>query len=87
MKNIETLGERSAAGLSETAGVLVLQFGSKSPAGHAEIRVGDVITAIENDSGRKDIKTMDQLQAFPESEDAIVTIVRNQKTLNITMVK
>src|SRR5581483_6295841 len=40
MKNVTTLGERSAAGLPEIAGVIVIEAPADSPAGKAGLRAG-----------------------------------------------
>jgi len=48
IKNVETLGERSATGLDEEAGVLILKIENGSLADHAGLQEGDVIIKCEN---------------------------------------
>ncbi len=47
VKNIETLGEQSAAGLSEIRGVLLVELPSGSPMARAELQPGDVVLSCE----------------------------------------
>jgi len=47
LKNVETLGEQSAAGLAEVAGVLLLEVPAGSPLARAGIQPGDVILSCE----------------------------------------
>ena len=48
LKNIETMGERSAAGLEETNGILITQILENSLAHRGGLEEGDVIVKCEN---------------------------------------
>ena len=57
IKNIESMAERSASGLSEESGVLILEITSGGLAEQAGLEKGDVILSCENTA----VKTMQDL--------------------------
>ena len=76
VKNVTTLGERSAAGLSDESGVWILEVSKGSPAeGH--LMPNDVILQIN----RNKVKNISEMRKALESAEnkAIFTISRNQK--------
>lgn len=79
IKNIETLGERSAAGLPDNNGVYVVQV----PAGFKyNVQAGDVIIKV----GGKPVKNVQELlKVFNDngSKPVKITVFRNQKHLEI----
>ena len=70
VKNITTLGERSAAGLSDESGVWVIEILPSCPAAD-KLRTNDVILQI-NDETIKNIRDMKN------------ALTKNQKSINIT---
>ena len=82
LKNVTTLGDRSAAGLSETSGVSVVdvQSGSKM---YDILKSGDVIISFNN-SKVKDINDLKKAFSAAKSKSALV-YVRNQKNETITV--
>ena len=82
VKNITTLGERSAAGLSNESGVWVVEVGKESPA-HNHLQPNDVILrinkiAVENIHGMKKILAR-------EKKRLAVVISRNQKEQEVVL--
>lgn len=78
LKNIETLGERSAAGLPDQTGVLVLAVAPGSAAAASGLKKGDVIRRL----GETAVATItDLLQAYQQQRwmgQAEALIIRNQ---------
>jgi len=70
VKNITTLGERSAAGLSDESGVLVIEILPFCPA-EGKLLADDVILQVNNEA----IKNINDLKNV---------LMKNDKTLNIT---
>jgi hypothetical protein len=85
IKNVETLGERSAAGLPDISGVLVLKVSGGTAADKSGLRAGDVIRK----TGDKNIKTVSQLQHITESSkwlsEITLIVMRNQKESEIVL--
>jgi len=79
IKNVETLGERSAAGLNETAGVLILEVKPAGLADLAGLGAGDVIIRCE----KEDINAMSDLLLAHQGANWMgrlnLVIFRNQK--------
>ena len=84
-KNIETLGEKSAAGLHDNNGALLLQLPVISLAAKNKLQKGDVIIKM----GDKDINSISDLlktyQTIKWMGQSSVIIVRNQATQNIEL--
>jgi hypothetical protein len=85
IKNIETLGERSASGLNRNEGVLINAIDARSILSHSELQSGDVIIGGE---GVEINKISDLMKIFQEHNwKGILNlkIFRNQKTSEITV--
>jgi len=85
VKNIETLAERSASGLPDESGVLILSVKPNSPAAQAKLKSGDVIIECENTK----ITTMDDLRQTHSGHNwkgrLNLTLFRNQEKHTITI--
>jgi len=78
LKNIETLGEQSAAGLSSIAGVAIIEMTPNSLWAKYGFQVGDVILKC----GSHDIYNFNQLMhefEIHKGEELILTVMHNQK--------
>lgn len=79
IKNIETMEERSAAGLNKTAGVLILSFKEKSILEKSGLKVGDVIVWGE----AKEINAIPDLMEVHSAHNwkgkINLKVIRNQK--------
>ena len=80
MKNITTLGERSAAGLGDESGIWIIEVSEKSPA-KGLLTPNDVILQINRNSVKNIRELQDALKK--EGNKVIVTISRNQKEQEI----
>jgi hypothetical protein len=75
LKPVETLGEQSAAGLGERAGLIVLAVDAGSPGAAAGLQPRDVIVG----AGRQTINDAAALQALLTNGQGVeLTVVRNQ---------
>lgn len=85
LKNITTLGERSAAGLYDQDGVLVLQVSADSPAAKSGLKTGDVIRKV---NGRP-VTSLSALQelikslSWQLSTDLLLIRDQQEKTLDL----
>jgi S1-C subfamily serine protease len=82
IKNIESLGEQSAAGLSAISGVLIVNIKTSSKLAKEGVKTGDVII----ECNQKEVKNMNQLlQIISQDEDSKVELVliQNQKKKSI----
>lgn len=77
VKNIETEGERSAAGLEAVRGVLLLESGGLAQAGG--LKTGDVILACEGDAIRDVKDLLLAWQAHNWKGSLSLTVSRNQQ--------
>ncbi|MDR2914423.1 MAG: PDZ domain-containing protein [Tannerella sp.] len=84
VKNITTLGERSAAGLSDVSGVWIIEVSKESPA-EGVLQSGDVVLQI-NRNPIKNIRDMREALIKVQSR-IIITISRNQKEQDITVLR
>ena len=79
VKNVETLGEQSAAGLSSISGVILLNVPEKSTLAKYGFHTGDVIIKCQG----RDIKNFEQLKNIvkdSQSNEALeVIVIRNQE--------
>lgn len=84
-KNIETLGEKSAAGLHDNNGTLLVQLPATSLAAKSKLQKGDVIIKM----GDQDINSISDLlktyQTIKWMGQSVVIIIRNQATQNIEL--
>ena len=85
IKNIETLGEQSAAGLPDKTGVLVLNVAAGSLAEKSGLKPGDVIRRIEGKVINNVGEMLTSLQVTFWVAQAPATIVRNQHEEKITL--
>ncbi|RIJ49208.1 PDZ domain-containing protein [Maribellus luteus] len=83
VKNIETMGEQSAAGLPAMAGVAVLEVPENTGIHSMNLRTGDVILKCNG----QDVANFDQLvkifEKANQEEELVITIFRNQKAEEI----
>ncbi|KQW43635.1 hypothetical protein ASD88_16440 [Pelomonas sp. Root662] len=80
LKPVETLGEQSAAGLGDKAGLIVLSVEAGSPGEAAGFKPRDVIVG----SGQQAIKDMVTLQALLATGRRVeLTVVRNQSRMSL----
>ncbi len=84
VRNVTTLGERSAAGLSDVSGVWILEVSKESPA-EGILQSGDVILQI-NRNPVKNIRDMKEALIKVQSRITI-TISRNQKEQDLTVLR
>lgn len=85
IKNIETPGEQSAAGLSEIAGVLLIEVPSKSVLFDSGLQSGDVIIEA-NDSMIENVIDLQKMEAAVKWTGRMpVGIWRNQQKMNLIL--
>ncbi len=80
LKNIETMAERSAAGLNETFGVLILDIEDNSIIAKSTLEKGDVIISAENDKTKVIADLMNVYQNNNWKGVLNLEIYRNQKS-------
>lgn len=85
LKNIETLAERSASGLSKTSGVLVLSIDENSVLSNSDIQVGDVIIKGESKEVNKITDLMKVFQGHNWKGVLKLSVFRNQKTIEMIL--
>ncbi len=79
LKNVETLGEQSAAGLAEIKGVLLLEVPAGSPLARAGIQPGDVILSC-NGTPTDDVLALQKAEASQKWTGRLqLAIWRNQQ--------
>ena len=85
LKNIETIGERSAAGLNETSGVLITSINKRSLAERGGLHEGDVIIQCEE----KKIKNITGLLSAVQGNNwkgvLNIKVIRNQVDKDISV--
>ncbi|MEE1945026.1 PDZ domain-containing protein [Pedobacter sp. KR3-3] len=86
-KNIESLGERSAAGLHDDHGALLINLLPQSLAGQNKLQKGDVIIAWGNEKVNSILELQQLIQKSQFLSAAEIKIIRDQqeKTLNIKL--
>ena len=85
LKNIETIEERSASGLNDTSGVLVLEIKKKSVLGNSNLLVGDVIIEAQEEKVAEISDLMKIFQAHNWKGKLNVVIFRNQKPMKLVL--
>lgn len=82
VKNVETLGEMSAAGLGDACGVLVVSVTDNTPLAYCGLKAGDVILEI---CGREvcSVKDLGTPGADSIPDDFTVTVWRNQSEVTL----
>jgi hypothetical protein len=85
VKSVETMEERSAAGLSDTSGVLLLSVPVYSNPGKAGLQAGDVIASFKDTP----IKNFEHLQAILKEnsgqKELTFGVMHNQEIIDVTM--
>jgi hypothetical protein len=87
VKNVETLGEQSAAGLSNISGVVIIEIPANSQAGKSGLKVGDVILQCQDvkiENYNQLVQAVKDLHYVPELK---LTVHRNQISQTITLIK
>ncbi|MDP4209004.1 MAG: PDZ domain-containing protein [Bacteroidota bacterium] len=85
IKNVESMAERSAAGLSETAGVIILEANETSQAFKTGVRKGDVIISAAGQPVNKIQDLMKLYQQKKTTGELSVVIFRNQAEERLTI--
>ncbi len=85
IKNIEGLGERSAAGLFDENGVLIVKVENESLAYKSGLKEGDVIRGINNKPVNKISDFLAAIQVVTWQGQAQAIIIRNQKEQTVTL--
>ena len=85
LKNIETMGERSAAGLNETSGVLITEINPKSLAEAGGLQQGDVIVRCEDSQVKNITGLLSTVQGNNWKGVLNIRIIRNQKEERISL--
>ena len=85
LKNIQTIEERSAAGLRETGGVLINSVEHDGLSAKSGLQQGDVITGCEN----KEVASIPELLGCYQGNNwkgqLELTIIRNQQEQNLVL--
>ncbi|MFT3932773.1 MAG: PDZ domain-containing protein [Chitinophagaceae bacterium] len=86
-KNIETLGERSAAGLPDEKGVLLINVPAGSPAYKNGLRKGDVMIAMDKNNIGNIADLKQSFQNLKWKGTVLLTLMRNQSVqeLNVNL--
>ncbi len=85
VKNVETLGEQSAAGLSSMTGVILIDVPSGSKLAKLGFKTGDVIIACEGSNIPNYAQLQKKLKENKTKKQKQVVFVRNQKEQNISL--
>jgi hypothetical protein len=83
VKNVTTEGERSAAGLPEVAGVLLVDVPTESPAALAGLRKMDVVTELNKQPIRSVRRLRRLTSGQPAAAELRLGIVRDQQPLEV----
>jgi len=86
IKNLETLGERSATGMPEETGILVLKVDAGSPFAGV-VKANDVILSFKKKTTNKVAELVAEQQKNKSDKTVEITIFRNQSTQKITLDK
>jgi hypothetical protein len=85
IKNVEGLGERSAFGLPDETGVIVVEVGTNSLLAASGIRKNDVIIGADQQSVKNVKNLLDLYQALNWKGEIELQIFRNQQPLRIRL--
>lgn len=83
VRKIQGLGERSAAGLAEEKGMLLLEVPAESQAGAGGLETSDVILKLNGEDASDIRKLMEAYKGNMWKGRITLTVVRNQKELEI----
>ncbi|MDN3655538.1 PDZ domain-containing protein [Ferruginibacter paludis] len=84
-KNIETLGERSAAGMHDNHGAMLVELPEKALATKSNLQKGDVIIKLDNTPLKAISDLLQTYQNIKWMGSAECTIIRNQAEKKITI--
>ena len=79
VKNIETLGERSTAGLQDNNGVMITELSPLSAAGKNHLKKGDVIVKLGNRNIHSVSDLLKSFQSMKWMGQLECSIIRDQK--------
>lgn len=85
IKSVTTMAERSAAGLNETAGVIILDIAAESIMDATPLQKGDVIIKYDEHEVKNIMDLMNVYQKYIWKENLDIVIYRNQKSINLTI--
>ena len=85
LKNIETMGERSAAGLNETSGVLITSINKNGLASRSGLQEGDVITNCEENKINNITDLLSTVQGNNWKGVLNIRVIRNQVEEKISL--
>lgn len=85
VKNIEGLGERSASGLPDEDGILVLKVPEESLAGTSGLQPRDVIRSVNGKSVKDMVELVAAIQVVNWQGQAELGIIRNQVEKKLTL--
>jgi hypothetical protein len=85
LKNVETMGERSAAGLKEVNGVLITKVNNNSLSKSAGLQEGDVIIHCEDKKIQHITDLLNTFQGNNWKGMLSLTVVRNQQEKSISI--
>lgn len=84
-KNIETLGERSAAGMHDNNGAMLVEMPAHALAKKSDLQKGDVIIQLDNTAIKAISDLLQTYQSIKWMGTAECTIIRNQAEKKITV--
>ncbi len=87
VKNVETTGEQSAAGLASISGVVLLSIPEKSDLKKSGFQTGDVIVQVEAAKIENFEQLQHAIQANQHKKALAVGIIRNQREEKLTLEK
>ena len=83
LKNMETLAERSASGLSKTAGVMIIDIKPNSILDNSELQTGDVIIGGEGKETNSILDLKEVIQEHTWKGVLDLKVFRNQKSMDL----
>ena len=86
IKNLETMAERSAAGMSDENGVMILDVNDGSPASKAGLRTGDVIIGCEGQQVNRKVDLLNLHQGNNWKGKLSLKIFRNQSENEVVII-
>lgn len=86
LKNIETMAERSASGLDDSAGVIILSVKENSTIAHSELKVDDVIVSCEGDLITSVEDLMKSFQNNNWKGKLNLKVIRDQREITINLI-
>jgi hypothetical protein len=87
VKNVETRGEQSAAGLPSLSGVILLEVPGYSKLQKQGFRAGQVIMAVEDSEVKSHAQLKQVMSQYQWKEELDVVVFQNQKEYQIKLIK